>query len=355
MKRRKQAKKGTPIILPTRNPPQGNLAEQARPIIPPISSPPSSAHRRRLHLHSLRQRLHDKESRPNSKGHPSPHNLPEPKQLLRKIKQKTKHALHRNQNPETTSVFLPFWTPDPRSNLCHSACLSCYDEHARKDLVRLGCQHSYCKQCFHQLVLSALQPEEDWPPKCCVTPIDHNTCLKNIPRALAAVYKQKWLEYSIPMNQRYYCPAPDCGIFVPADKINAPYRRARCKNKHLTCMDCRGGAHVDAAKCPRNRDMELVTRMGGELGWRRCWRCLTMIEHRNSCRHMRCRCGAEFCFVCGRKWWTCGCTERQLRDLKERVAHDAETRRAEELRQRARSHWERQDMYSGDQLGGFGA
>lgn len=194
------------------------------------------------------------------------------------------------------------------------------------------------------MVLNAVQSEQDWPPKCCGTTIDHATCLKNIPRTLGAVYKQKQHEYSVPIGQRYYCPVPDCGLFVLVDKANTPYRRARCKAKHVTCIDCLAAAHKDAAQCPRNRDMELVTRMAVQEGWRRCYRCLTMIEHRNSCRHMRCRCGAEFCFVCGAKWWTCGCTERQLKELKDRVARRAEARRQLDERRAREARWRQEGL-----------
>ena len=123
----------------------------------------------------------------------------------------------------------------------------------------------------------------------------------------------------MPTHERYYCPAPDCGLFVPANTIDTPFRRARCKAKHVSCMDCGQAAHADAVQCPRNRDMELVQRIARQEGWRRCHRCRTMIEHEAACRHIRCRCGAEFYYVCGAVWWTCGCTEGQLEAIKDRV------------------------------------
>lgn len=159
------------------------------------------------------------------------------------------------------SVFLSIVTYISFVDLSHRICTSCFDEHPCRDLVRLNCQHSYCKQCFHLLIMNALQSEDNWPPKCCASPIDHNICLKNTPRALASVYRQKQQEYSVPIKERYYCPTPDCGLFVPTDRIDAPYRRARCKAKHVTCMDCLAPAHADATECPKNRDMELVQRM----------------------------------------------------------------------------------------------
>lgn len=140
------------------------------------------------------------------------------------------------------------------------------------------------------------------------------------------IYRAVKYEYSIPFNERYYCPWPDCGIFVPEDDNDTPYDRARCKLKHLTCKKCLGAAHNDPLHCKGNRDLQVVAQMADQEGWKRCPKCRTMIEHRSDCRRMHCRCGAEFCFVYGAKWWTCGCTERQLKELKDRVARLKETR-----------------------------
>ncbi|KAI3399258.1 hypothetical protein diail_7421 [Diaporthe ilicicola] len=265
------------------------------PVGSPTSSPPISGHRRRLQLQSIHRRLKDVENR---------HNLGF-QEILDKAKQKTRQTFHRRK--ETV------------------ACVSCYDDFAHYDIVRLSCQHSYCKKCFHQLILNALKAEEHWPPRCCADPIDHKICLKSLPKPFPAIYKEKRQEYETHIKDRYYCPALDCGLHVPPDKTNTPYRRARCKSKHETCMDCREAAHADAVDCVKNRDMELVQVMAIQQGWRRCHRCQTMIEHRTACRHIKCRCGAEFCYVCGAKWWTCGCTERQLRDLKKSVKQSQST------------------------------
>lgn len=151
------------------------------------------------------------------------------------------------------------------------------------------------------------------------------------------MYLQKRREYTTPVNQRYYCPIPDCGVFVRVgDNIkDLAYRRQRCSRGHLTCIDCRSWAHKDAVECPKNSDMLGVLRtIAHDEGWRRCHRCNTMIEHQSMCRHMTCRCGAEFCYVCGKVWWTCGCTERQLEAIKRRAREKAAKRKAQENRER---------------------
>ncbi|KUI57546.1 E3 ubiquitin-protein ligase arih1l [Cytospora mali] len=212
-------------------------------------------------------------------------------------------------------------------------CISCFDDFSRRNLVKLRC-HNYCKPCFRRLIENALESEAQWPPKCCLDPIDHKTCLRNISGALSVKYMQKRQEYSTPINTRYYCPTPDCGLFVPADKPNTPFRRAKCRSGHLTCMDCRQAAHEDAVQCVKNRDMDLVQKLAAEEGWMRCHRCHTMIEHKTACRHMVCRCGAQFCMVCGAVWWTCGCTEKQLEEMKQRAKRNSERRKEQEERER---------------------
>lgn len=251
--------------------------------------------------------------------------------LMTKLK-KTKMILNRTQenrfvNLETRHLLRV------TDLLIRSKCISCFDEFSSRDVVKLRC-HNYCKPCFRRLVINALETEAQWPPKCCLNPIDHKTCLKNISGALSMQYIQKRLEYTTPIHARYYCPIPDCGLFVPADNNNTPFRRAKCKTGHLTCMDCREAAHDDAAQCVKNQDMDLVQRLANEEGWRRCHRCHTMIEHQSSCRHIRCRCGAQFCMVCGAPWWTCACTERQLEDMKQKAQKSQERRRLQEERER---------------------
>ncbi|KAM0667449.1 hypothetical protein ACQRIU_003314 [Beauveria bassiana] len=41
----------------------------------------------------------------------------------------------------------------------------------------------------------------------------------------------------------------------------------------------------------------------------RCSSCHHVVELSTGCNHISCRCGAQFCYVCGEKWKTCGCQQ----------------------------------------------
>jgi hypothetical protein len=48
--------------------------------------------------------------------------------------------------------------------------------------------------------------------------------------------------------------------------------------------------------------------MGEKSGWRRCYKCRTLVELTHGCSHITCRCKAQFCYICGAVWDpTVGC------------------------------------------------
>jgi hypothetical protein len=55
---------------------------------------------------------------------------------------------------------------------------------------------------------------------------------------------------------------------------------------------------------------------------------------------MTCRCKAQFCYICGLRWRTCGCTDTQLAEIQQR----ATTRRHEETARTAREAAEAEEV-----------
>jgi len=101
------------------------------------------------------------------------------------------------------------------------------------------------------------------------------------------------------------------------------------------CVMCSQAPHRGVEACPQDRDLQLLDEIAEESGWRRCFKCHMLVEHREACSHMTCRCGAQFCYICGLKWRTCHCDGRELQRIKER----AEARRLEREAQTPEEAW----------------
>ncbi|KAI8628096.1 hypothetical protein F5Y19DRAFT_153366 [Xylariaceae sp. FL1651] len=216
-------------------------------------------------------------------------------------------------------------------------CASCLDEFNPKDTVRVPCHH-YCKPCFSRLIASACQNEQHWPPKCCLHNIPDKTIIINIDDELKLKYRARAAEWNIPVADRIYCSRPDCSLFIRPEYIIRAQGVARCTDGHYTCIFCRNPQH-DGDDCPQDRDMIETNKLAESEGWKRCYGCHAYVEHREACQHMTCRCGAEFCYVCGAQWRTCACTMAQLGEVK----RQAEARRQARLEREAQEEAEIQE------------
>ncbi|KAF5004643.1 hypothetical protein FDECE_8881 [Fusarium decemcellulare] len=208
-------------------------------------------------------------------------------------------------------------------------CVSCLDDFHPKDVIKVPC-HSYCHDCFIRLIAAACQNEQQWPPKCCLNQIPFKTILRFIPADLKKTFDDRSREWEIPVSERVYCSSPDCSLWIRPKRIDASKRQGVCDDYHVTCTICRGPAH-GGEECPQDNDMNLTNQLAEEEGWKRCFSCNALVEHREACQHMTCRCGTQFCYVCCRRWRTCSCTMEQLNALKEGASARREERIAREL------------------------
>lgn len=93
---------------------------------------------------------------------------------------------------------------------------------------------------------------------------------------------------------------------------------------------CKREAHGVGKDCPEDWELEQVLKIGEKSGWRRCYKCRTLVELTQGCTHVTCRCKAQFCYVCGGIWdSTLGCPNVCNGE------EEMERRRIEEERQRA--------------------
>jgi hypothetical protein len=218
-----------------------------------------------------------------------------------------------------------------------SECVSCLEDLPKSDLTPLSCTHSYCKPCLTTLITIAMQTESLFPPKCCLTEIPLKTVLYALDNEQRSSFKQKAAEWAQPTEKRWYCPEPKCAKWIAPSKMNRSWTTCLiCPHCQTSiCRTCRGLAHGQDTNCPQDFGLNAMLDIAEREGWRRCYNCRSLVEKTSGCRHMTCTCKAQFCYTCGSRWKTCGCTEvdqvRREEVLRERRrALDSEARREEE-------------------------
>ncbi|KAL8705245.1 MAG: hypothetical protein Q9201_001624 [Fulgogasparrea decipioides] len=215
-------------------------------------------------------------------------------------------------------------------------CTSCFDDVPNKEAIVVPCRHRYCAPCFSQLIAIALQSEDHFPPKCCLQEIPGGVLRKHLPANELASFDNKALEYSVAIGSRYYCARPECAKWIDTKKAKSRNGALECPHcRYKLCTLCRGPKHPTGQDCPQDFGLDATLQQAERAGWQRCYNCRAMVELNTGCRHITCKCKAEFCYTCGARWRTCACTEedqarraRQIRENLEKL--EAEARAEEE-------------------------
>ncbi|KAG4437178.1 hypothetical protein IFR05_007334 [Cadophora sp. M221] len=188
-------------------------------------------------------------------------------------------------------------------------CLTCLsDDIPRSKSAKLKCGHRMCHSCLKRIFRLSVNDPQHMPPKCCTA-----DCipLKHVEKLFDINFKKNWnrkfQEFST--KNRIYCPARRCGEWIKPGNMHKEDGRkygkcGRCKTK--VCCLCNGKWH-GAKDCPKDEETNKLLETAKQAGWQRCYNCRTMVELKEGCNHMTCRCTAEFCMICGLKWKSCNC------------------------------------------------
>jgi len=147
--------------------------------------------------------------------------------------------------------------------------------------------------------------ESKMPPRCCTVPIPGTTVKAVLTREEQSGFLKSVQQFSTPWEARIFCPNASCLEFIPPrDRIDPkhPFEVVcrRCRTR--VCVTCKRNAHPLGHDCPGDLELDAVLKMGEKSGWRRCYKCRTLVELAQGCTHMTCRCKAQFCYICGAVW-----------------------------------------------------
>lgn len=190
-------------------------------------------------------------------------------------------------------------------------CLVCMnDDLPVNKTVKLACGHRMCHSCLKRQFTLSVQDPQHMPPRCCTT---EHIPLKYAERLFDDKFKilwnKKYQEYTT--ANRLYCPSKGCGQWVKPSRIrmDLTYGRkyARCGScQTKICVLCNSKFHT-RKECPKDEETNRLVEMAKEKGWQRCYNCKAVVELKEGCNHMTCRCTAQFCMVCAAPWKTCNC------------------------------------------------
>ncbi|KAI0388473.1 IBR domain-containing protein [Xylariaceae sp. FL0594] len=186
------------------------------------------------------------------------------------------------------------------------SCTACREDSVPDaSLRRLPCGHSYCSGCLGIMINQASTEESRMPPRCCTQPVPTSLIKSTLSREEQIRFLKAVLQFSTPWAVRIFCPNPSCCDFIPprpkADPKH-PFQVVCRKCKTRVCVMCKRSAHPPGQDCPDDWELEAVLKMGERSGWRRCYKCRSLVELTQGCTHMICRCRAQFCYVCGAVW-----------------------------------------------------
>ncbi|WEW59449.1 hypothetical protein PRK78_004923 [Emydomyces testavorans] len=215
-------------------------------------------------------------------------------------------------NPPRNPPRKPPRSPSPETMVTCLVCLS--DDIPASKSAKLACSHHMCNACLKRLFTLSISDPQHMPPKCCTS--DHIP-LKHVEKLFDTKFKMTWNKkyQEFTTKNRIYCPAPGCGEWIKPSSIHLDTssgptggrKYAKCsKCKLKICVLCNGKWHRKK-DCPNDENTKKFVEIAKEAGWQRCYNCSAMVELKEGCNHMKCRCNAEFCIICGAKWKSCDC------------------------------------------------
>ncbi|OBT53865.1 hypothetical protein VE04_06564 [Pseudogymnoascus sp. 24MN13] len=184
-------------------------------------------------------------------------------------------------------------------------CEACGDEKTLEELGCGPCGHEYCRDCLQDLVTAAITDQSLFPPRCCRQPIALEAIHTLLTSELVDAFIDKRVEYETP--NKTYCSVQTCSAFIKLANItNNVATCLKCDSK--TCTLCKEAAHGNG-ECSSDPAFEQILQMVRENGWQRCYMCSSVVELNYGCNHITCRCGTEFCYLCGLRWKVCICAQ----------------------------------------------
>ncbi|KAI5066490.1 hypothetical protein GOP47_0019114, partial [Adiantum capillus-veneris] len=256
-------------------------------------------------------------------------------ELARKFEQFHANLVPRSENSHALRLAREALHLQPASETQESTeaaeakefCPICLEGKKKDEMLQVsGCLHSFCLSCIVQhaeVKVQAGQVPVRCPHVSCSQTLSLSQCQSILSQKWFDLLSKRLIEVNMPEADRVYCPFPKCSALMNRKDLLAsndvasssamlstvtPSRCMECFR--LFCVECRVPWHTSMScqqyqKLPPNlRDAQDANlyQLAEHQKWQRCKKCCRMIELAEGCYHMTCRCGYEFCYLCGEPW-----------------------------------------------------
>ncbi|RVD81891.1 uncharacterized protein DFL_009738 [Arthrobotrys flagrans] len=214
-----------------------------------------------------------------------------------------------------------------------SICNICNETYQNYAVFSLKCNHRYCVECLRDHILHAFGQPGSELPRCCGEALP----LTFAGEVLMENELDQLMDRRDAQESSKQIPCVGCkkDLLQGSIKDNSAYCIGCAK---FTCIHCGKGLHDGI--CPEDKDMAMLLETAKNEGWSKCGKCNHLVELTMGCFHMTCRCGHQFCYLCGVEWKNCGCPSSSEQSVLGRI-REATGKGADLLRQ----GWESSKAY----------
>lgn len=195
-----------------------------------------------------------------------------------------------------------------------SFCGICFEEKQNRQMFKSeNCSHSFCCDCTSKHVEAKVLNNIAvicCPGIDCKAELGFEACRSIVSKDIIDRWDGCMCMSLIPESQRVYCPFNDCSAMLVNDTGMA-IKKTECPAcRRLICAKCHVPWHTEFT-CQEferigvegeGREDVLVEELAKKKSWRKCPNCKMCVEKSEGCLHITCRCGFEFCYMCGSQW-----------------------------------------------------
>lgn len=229
---------------------------------------------------------------------------------------------------------------NPSTLFTAAECAACGEN---KQCLRFPCgEHSYCAHCLTKMLHAGLDDRSLLPLRCCKKVVEVGDAVdislaSMLPRKPRLKYQEAMMLHGA--THSMYCPNQRCGVLIILDCLHiakgvegmrhgwhpevdvsseaidsqmlssGPGACPKCQQ--AVCFKCRSewheGMSCDQYQWLTSKNADDVTKFCQKMNWMRCFQCGHVVEKNAGCNHITCMCGAQFCYICGRRWGECRC------------------------------------------------